>query len=126
MAEPRFADEDDLPRTLLRERDAREREAREREMAAGAHDDGYRVGTPAYGPADPYGYDYAPNMGDGSVTVTRLKIPFMHLVFFFMKAAIAAIPAMLLVGVLLWGMGQGLKSFFPGLRHFEIVVKTPR
>jgi len=26
MAEPRFADDDDLPRTLRRERDARERE----------------------------------------------------------------------------------------------------
>jgi len=58
------------------------------------------------------------------VTVTRLKIPFLHLVLFFMKAVLAAIPALILLTVLLWGLGQGLKAFFPALRHFEIIVKS--
>ncbi|MEZ5816936.1 MAG: hypothetical protein R3D44_07630 [Hyphomicrobiaceae bacterium] len=121
MAEPRFADDDDLPRTLRRERDAREREMREREMPP--TDEGYGApGAHAF-PAQPYGYDYAP-AGDGGVTVTRLRVPFGHLVAFFLKAVVAAIPAMILLTVLLWGMGQGLKAFFPGLRHFEIVVKS--
>ncbi len=124
MAEPRFADDDDdLPRTLRRERDARDREMREREMPPA--DEGYApAGAQPY-PAQPYGYDYAP-AGDGGVTVTRLKIPFVHLMAFCMKAVLAAIPALILLTVLLWGMGQGLKAFFPELRHFEIVIKTAK
>jgi len=121
MAEPRFADDDDLPRTLRRERDARERELRERGTPDGEEAFG-QAGPQPY-PPQPYGYDYAP-AGDGSVTVTRLKIPFLHLVAFFMKAVVAAIPALILLTVLLWGLGQGLKAFFPALRHFEIIVKS--
>jgi hypothetical protein len=121
MAEPRFADDDDLPRTLRRERDAREREMREREMAPA--DEGYGPSGGQPYPAQPYGYDYGP-AGDGSVTVTRLRIPFVHLMLFFMKAVVAAIPALILLTVLLWGMGQGLKAFFPAFRHFEIIVKS--
>lgn len=125
MAEPRFADDDDdLPRTLRRERDAREREMREmREREMAAADEGYGAAGPQPYPTQPYGYDYVP-MGTSGVTVTRLRIPFMHLMFFFMKAVVAAIPALILLTVLLWGMGQGLKAFMPGLRHFEIIVKS--
>ncbi|MFV0297185.1 MAG: hypothetical protein ACK5JT_13820 [Hyphomicrobiaceae bacterium] len=126
MVEPRFADEEDLPRTVLREKEAREREAREREMAQMAPDNGYREDSrPHYAPPDPYGYDYPPSM-EVAGTVTQLKIPFVHLMFFFIKAVFAAIPALILLTVLLWGMGQGLKTFFPDLRQFEIIVKTPR
>lgn len=121
MAEPRFADDDDLPRTLRRERDARERELRERELAT--EEEGTGQGGPQAYASQTYGYDYPP-AGDGSVTVTRLKIPFLHLVAFFMKAVVAAIPALILLTVLLWGLGQGLKAFFPALRHFEIIVKS--
>lgn len=122
MGEPRFADDDDLPRTLRRERDAREREMREREMPPATPDEAPYAHSAAFA-GQPYGYDYAP-AGDGGVTVTRLKVPFVHLMAFFLKATLAAIPAMLLLGVLLWGFGQGLKHFFPALRHFEIVVKS--
>ena len=68
MAEPRFADDDDLPRTFRRERDARERELREREMPAAIQEDGYGGASGSYGTAA-YGYDYT-STGDGSVTVT--------------------------------------------------------
>jgi hypothetical protein len=124
MAEPRFADDDDLPRTLRRERDAREREMREREKAAAAaaEESFGAAGTHPF-PSQPYRYDYTPT-GNSSVTVTRLRIPFLHLMFFFMKAVVAAIPALILLTVILWGMGQGLKAFLPGLRHFEIIVKS--
>ncbi|MDX2155455.1 MAG: hypothetical protein SFW09_03010 [Hyphomicrobiaceae bacterium] len=131
MAEPRFADDDDLPRTLRRERDARERDARERELrereipAPPPDDVGYAGATGKGFAAKPFGYDYSPSAsGGGSVTVTRLRIPFLHLSLFFMKAVVAAIPAMLLLTVLLWIAGQGLKLAFPDLRHFEIVVKA--
>ncbi len=125
MAEPRFAsDDDDLPRTFRREREARDREAREREMAAAAATPAADAFvSPSHAPVDTYGYDYPP-AGDGQVTVTRLRIPFLHLVAFFLKAVVAAIPALILLTVLLWGLGQGLKSFVPGFRHFEIIVKS--
>jgi hypothetical protein len=120
MAEPRFADDDDLPRTLRRERDARERELREREAAPGAYDEVYGSAVP---PAYNLPYGGYEQGADGSVTVTRLAIPFLHLVLFFLKAVLAAIPALLLLTVLLWAGGQGLKAFYPDLRHFEIVIK---
>jgi hypothetical protein len=120
MAEPRFADEDDLPRTFRRERDARERELREREAPPLAGDDAFATPTHASYANDGYGDDY----GLPSGTVTRFKVPFFHLMVFFIKAVLAAIPAMILLGVLLWGFGQGLKTFVPQLRHFEIIVKS--
>lgn len=130
MAEPRFADEDDLPRTFRRERDAREREMREREQPAADYHaaEAPRGSGQSYGRGDSYeasGYGY----DDGTPppgTVTRFDVPFGHMVLFFVKAALAALPALLLLAVLFWGVGQGLKSFFPGLRHFEVVIRTPK
>ena len=122
MAEPRFADDDDLPRTLRRERDAREREMREREMPSAVPDNAYGgSGAASYATPPGAGYDYGG--AEPSGTVTRLQIPFVHLVLFFLKAAVAAIPALLLLTVLLWGMGQGLKAFFPNLLHFQIKIE---
>ena len=123
MAELRFADDDDLPRTLRRAR-----EEREREMPLSLGDDPpFAASNHVHGQRDQYGYEYgAGSEGDRRVTVTRLRIPFFHLVFFFMKAVVAAIPALVLLTGLLWGMGQGLKVFYPDLRHFEILVRAPR
>jgi hypothetical protein len=121
MAEPRFADDDDLPRTLRREREAREREMRERELPD-MSEDGFGSGAQRR-PAQSYAHDYGASGGRTGV-VTRLEIPFGHLVKFFLKAVVAAIPALILLTVLLWGMGQGLKAFFPQFRHFEIVIKS--
>lgn len=123
MAEPRFADDDDLPRTLRRERDARERERRERELAE-TQDDSFATGGQRH-PTPGLGYDFA-SPTERAGTVTRLEIPFVHLMLFFVKAVVAAIPALILLTVLLWGMGQGLKAFFPQFRHFEIVVKSTK
>lgn len=137
MAEPHFAGEDDLPRTFRREREAREREAREREaaMAPPAHQGmppaGHDFGPPPrdYGPGQ---HAYAGDMSDAAFampaatgTVTRFEVPFGHLVWFFIKAVFAAIPALILLTVLLYAGGQALKSFLPGLRHFEIVIRSP-
>ena len=121
MAEPRFADDDDLPRTLRREREAREREKRERELPE-LPDGAFGPGG-GRGPAPAYGFV---GTSGGAGTVTRLEIPFLHLVRFFLKAVVAAIPAMILLTVLLWGLGQGLKAFFPQFRHFEIVIQSTR
>lgn len=126
MAEPRFADDDDLPRTLRRERDARERDAREREMRerempAAVHDEPYAGAAPQSPSGPAYGYDYG-SSGDGAVTVTRLKIPFVHLMLFFIKAVVAAIPALILMALLFWGAGEALRIAVPSFKGIHITV----
>ncbi len=111
------ADPEDLPRTLKRERaaraqEAREREAREREAKereareldrertgfpreagfprdAGA-DDGASLRAEAYLARTPtpvmYGDDPMP------AAVRRFDVPFFHLMMFFLKAVVAAVP----------------------------------
>ena len=136
MAEPHFAGDDDLPRALRRERDARDREQRDREqrerdgaMAAQHQPYPQPSSQAGYGP-DVSHHDYAhadqsslypmPSAG----VVNRLEIPFLHLVWFCVKAVFAAIPALLLLSALLFAGGQVLKRFFPDLRHFEIIIKS--
>lgn len=126
MAEPRFGDNDDLPRTLRRAREEREREMRDREASSpqpwtGAHPDDMGPAYDMRGATAPMPVARP----SGPVAVDRLQIPFLHLVGFFLKAVIAAIPALILLTVLLFAGGQVLKAFFPGLRHFEIVVRSP-
>lgn len=122
MAEPRFsmtADED-LPRTLRREKEAREREreaqdVESRPMTSSQPDDDYEyVDEIAY---DPEG-----------VTVTRLDIPFFHLMFFFIKAVFAAIPAIILLVAVCILIGETLQSQLPWLRQFEfeLIMRPPR
>lgn len=124
MSEPHFppiADggPDDLPRTLRREREAREREAREREHAAaqqfGGGDAGYAATTGYMGAGD----DAPP------ARVTRLDVPFLHLVTFFLKAALAAIPALLLLSVIVWAIGHLVQVFFPQLLKMQILIWFP-
>lgn len=128
MADPHFAGDDDLPRALRRERDSREREQREREAAMAAQHQPYPQS--GYG-TDMSHQDYAnPDQASlypiaGSGVVNRLEIPFLHLVWFFMKAVFAAIPAVLLLAGLLFAGGQVLKRFYPDLRHFEIIIRSP-
>lgn len=127
MAEPQFGDPDDLPRTLRRERDAREAARQAHSASAGGHT--YPESSLSAGPND-----YASAVGDinggygmGGLagTVTRFDVPFAHLVLFFLKAVLAAIPALILLSVLMFAGGKVLQAFFPGLRLFEIVVRTP-
>ena len=121
MAEPRFGSDDDLPRTLRRAREERERQLREQagpEMAppqALASDLDRR---PDLEPAPPL-------IVSSGGTVTRFEVPFLHLVRFFLKAVLAAIPALILLAALLFGFGKMLQAFFPQLRLFEIVIRPP-
>jgi hypothetical protein len=126
MAEPRFGSDDDLPRTLRRAREERERELRELHganepsLAPGSH-----AGTP-HGAADvPRPHDPAPPLGlaPHSGTIRRFEVPFMHLVGFFMKAVFAAIPALLVLSLVLWLGGQALKTFFPSLGRMQIKIE---
>lgn len=134
------ADPEDLPRTLKRERaaraqEAREREAREREKEArerqafaretpqARDDDGSMLRAEAYLARNP-----APVMyGDEPIpaAVRRFDVPFFHLMFFFVKAVIAAIPAIILLGVMLWCAGQALEAQYPELIKMKIMITFP-
>jgi hypothetical protein len=143
MSESNFAlpsEADDLPRTLRREREARdretrEREAREREAREKAERD--RVANETYGRPEPiYRPEpaYAPDPvrhevvigGPDGVTVNRLDIPFAHLVFFFLKAVLAAVPALILLIAILWGIGHALQVYFPQLVKMQVLVWFPK
>ena len=57
--------------------------------------------------------------------MTALEIPFGRLVTFFLKALFAAIPALILLGIMLWGMGQVLTTYFPALLKMKILITFP-
>lgn len=116
MSEPSFSltADDDLPRTIRREREAREREAREREGA---------LPVPA---VVREGASYAMPAPAPAATVTGFDVPFGRLMMFFIKAVFAAIPALLVLTVLLWLFGQGLQSFFPQLLKMKILIYMPQ
>ncbi len=145
-------DHDDLPRTFRREKEAREREAREREAKEREARDRQmaerqakeraqreRAAAPAPSVAAPY-LSAAPELGanpqvyaDPAVqpdiadmpypaTVRRIDVPFFHLMAFFLKAVVAAIPALILLTAILWFLGQGLSTFFPELVKMKILI----
>lgn len=146
MSYPLAADDgpDDLPRTLRREIEARERQAREREAADRAQT---ARETLSMGPArinEPVMSDPMPPHQDEATlyampdstyipvsepmmpaSVQRFDVPFMHLVTFFLKAAVAAIPALILLTMVMWIGGQILKFFFPWLLKAQILIHFP-
>jgi hypothetical protein len=117
---PLMADEgaDDLPRTLRRERESRERAAREREAKARS-----ATLTHDFGASDARRDQTA--MEAGGATVSRFEVSFGHLMMFFIKAVFAAIPALIVLSVLLWLGGNVLKAMYPELIHMQILVTFP-
>lgn len=116
---PLMADEEaeDLPRTLRREREARERAAREREAKARSatltHDFGAAEGR------------HEPAIEGSGATVSRFEVSFGHLMMFFIKAVFAAIPALIILGILMWCAGALLKAYYPELIHMQILITFP-
>ncbi len=117
-------DLDDLPRTLRRERAAQEKRARERGKRSGARQQSSSPGLgghiePQYRPdsyveEEPY-----------PAVVRQLDIPFAHLMVFFLKAVLAAIPALIVLGALVWLSGEILQQFFPWLIKMKILIQFP-
>lgn len=139
MAEPTFSSrsssaieaDDDLPRTLRRERDAQERRARESAYSASQdvlHGDKAvpdERAPPYEGGSfdrDTYGIgDYEPV----PAAVTRFDVPFLHLMLFFLKAVVAGLPALVLLMAILWGIGELLTATFPDLVKMQILIRMP-
>ena len=112
---------DDLPRTLRREKEARAREARER-ASSGLE----AAAQGGYASQQDSGYAGADAAATYPATVYGFQVPFFHLVGFFLKAVLAAIPALLLLTLILWGLGQVLKIYFPELLHMQIMITFPK
>ncbi|MFM9847733.1 MAG: hypothetical protein ACKVP3_11305 [Hyphomicrobiaceae bacterium] len=123
MPEPQFATiDDDLPRTFRREREAREREAREREAREREVDQREAmIIEPAFLRRDP------PNrLINQPIADDRLQMSFLRLMTFCIKVVFAAIPAILILAVLLWLGGQALATFFPQLPRMQIFIHFPK
>ncbi|MFV0369130.1 MAG: hypothetical protein ACK5KM_11785 [Hyphomicrobiaceae bacterium] len=135
---------DDLPRTVRREKEAREREAREREAAEQARDarETLSIGdadsklSQSDGPSivrdtDPRTYtmpdaNYMPvSEPIMPASVERFNVPFSHMAIFFLKAVVAAIPALILLTAIMWVAGAFLKFFFPWLVKAQILIHFP-
>lgn len=136
MASPDFEplleeDTEDLPRTFRREKEARAREARERAAQERAAASSWPLGT-ADRRLSPRPQTYSASEPDtdrderpAAASVRRFDVPFSHLVAFFLKAVIAGIPALILLGAILWGMGAVLQALFPALIKMKILISFP-
>jgi hypothetical protein len=118
MSEPQLSmsADDDLPRTLRRERDAQQARAK---AAANPFPAATEIGS-----VPDYIAELPVPRGDG-VTVSAIDMPFGRMVGFFVKAALAAIPALILLAGLIWGMGKILSLFFPALVKMQILIHFP-
>jgi hypothetical protein len=112
--------DDDLPRTIRREREAREREARERE-ARDVRERLTAAPTPIRRDPDP---DFTPAPA-AAATVVDFEVPFARLAMFFIRAVFAAVPALLILTAILWVFGHGLQAFFPQLLKMKILIYMP-
>ena len=125
MPEPHFSTlSDDLPRTLRRARD--ERDARNREANGHRFPSSLKAAmSAASGNAMPASeYSAGVPVRDGA-TVTRIDVPFHRLVTFFMKAVFAAIPAVMMLTIMLWTIGELLQRYFPWLLKMRILIQFP-
>jgi hypothetical protein len=59
------------------------------------------------------------------VAVSALKIPFFRLMAFFIKAVFAAIPALLILIGILWGLGAVAQHYVPWLVKMRILIQFP-
>ena len=122
MPEPHFTTmDDDLPRTFRREREARERQALERDTPSGGRVLRKAAASQRAAP-DPVAANTLPGE---SVTVTRFDVPFGHLAKFFVKAVFAALPALILLTIVLWGVGEVMQRYFPWLLKMRILIQFP-
>ncbi len=128
--DPLSDDSEDLPRTFRREKEARAREARERAAQERAANPSLPMGSEGRSGPQPQIYaaaDVSPNTADllTPASVRRIDVPFVHLVTFFLKAVLAAIPGLILLGAILWGLGEVLQAVFPSLIKMKILISFP-
>jgi hypothetical protein len=57
--------------------------------------------------------------------VTDIRIPYWRLVLFLMKVALAALPALLIVALILYGVAEVMGTLFPQLVKLKIQIYVP-
>jgi len=116
---------DDLPRTLRRERELRER---------GIDRNSVRTGDSA-----PFAAMPSPRLDNSALpelqrtddvviqgnVVTDIQIPFFRLMWLCFKLLFAAIPALVLLGCLMWLAGHLLISYAPWLVKMQVLIRVP-
>ena len=102
---------EDLPRTLRRQREAQQR-ALEQKSA-----------TP---PVPMHGPDWSETQTPQPAVVTAFEVPFFRLMLFYLKSVLAAVPAIILFGVILWVLGHLLMAYFPWLVKVQILIQVPK
>jgi hypothetical protein len=58
-------------------------------------------------------------------SVRKIDVPFVELALFFLKAVLAAIPALILLTAVLWTFGTLLEWVFPWLIKTKILISFP-
>lgn len=122
-AERALAREPDMPRIFERathERTGLDPAGERTHLPASPVDSGPYPGPMTGMPA------YLPHDAPQPAVVRALKIPFFHLMVFCLKLTLAAIPALILLGLILYGMGQLLKIYLPWLVQAEILIRFPK
>ena len=122
MADSEF---EDLPRTVRREKEARAREARERRERERNSFTNESLGDP---PPHLSRSSVAPRIYDEPAATEpslRFDVPFAQHVIFLIKAALAAVPALILLSVALYFVGKGFGAFFPDLERTKILISFP-
>ena len=140
--------DDDLPRTVRQQKEARARDQMAREILNAPRPAYGQAASKAAAASAASSQNAAPSMsshmaGDygrnseyasGSqlppgeypqTTVSRFNVPFFHMVGFFLKAVLAAIPALILLGLILWGLGQVAQTYLPWLIKMKILITFP-
>lgn len=121
--------DDDIPRTVKRQREAMEREkAAQSAPAPASGAEALAAATASAGEwaGDDHVSDRFADRGEGhGVVVGALRVPFFRLAWFLMKAVLAGIPALLLLMVILWLIGQALTTYFPELIKIRILITFP-
>jgi hypothetical protein len=52
-------------------------------------------------------------------------VPFVRLMLFYIKAVFAAVPALIILGGLLWLAGDVMRTLFPWLVKMQILIRFP-
>lgn len=118
---PGAQDDDDLPRTLRR---AKQERAAQLGHTASPPPEARPSPAPDALSVPVDDRPLAADREDG-VTVRRFDVPFLSLMLFFVKAVLAGIPALILLGGILWAAGVILKLYFPWIIQTEILIRFP-
>ncbi len=125
------ADDDDLPRTFRREKEARAREAQERaaleRASAPSLPNGSEARYASIAPQLSARSDAQPMLDDMTypASVRAFDVPFSQLVVFLLKAVVAGIPALILLTAILWTFGVILQAVFPEFIKMKILFSFP-